>query len=78
MANLLQLSTNTAGDKLFPLGPHSVIICGITGCRKTVFTFDLMEECYREAFQHIVILCPTIKYNEVYQKHSWLWGDPEV
>ena len=24
-----------------------------------------------------VILCPTIKYNEAYQKHSCVWGDPE-
>ena len=49
---------------LLPKYPHSAIICGQTGCGKTVFILDLLEERYTETFTHIVILCPTIRWNK--------------
>jgi len=61
-----------------PLTPHSAIICGQTGCGKTVYTLDLLEGFYRGVFHHIVILCPTIEYNNTYQNRSWVWTDPGV
>ena len=33
------------------------------GCRKTVFILDLLEGPYRGFFQHIVVLCPTVRHN---------------
>lgn len=72
MADSSQHSTN------LPKDPHSAIICGQTGCGKTVFILDLLEGPYRGCFQHIVILCPTVRHNKTYQNCSWVWTDPEV
>ena len=61
-----------------PKSPHSAIICGQTGCRKTVFTLDLLETTYLGVFWHIVILCPSINWNNTYRRRSWVCSDPEV
>ncbi|MCG8045003.1 MAG: hypothetical protein N0E48_04925, partial [Candidatus Thiodiazotropha endolucinida] len=53
---------------LLPRTANSATICGQTGCGKTVFIRDLLEGPYREVFLHIVVLCPTIKYNKTYQR----------
>ena len=50
----------------------------MTGCGKTVFVLDLLEGPYCSLFRHIVLLCPTVRYNEAYQKCPWIWSDPEV
>ena len=63
---------------LLPKYPHSAIICGQTGCGKTVFILDLLEERYIETFAHIVILCPTVRWNKTYHSRSWVWTDPQV
>ena len=64
---------------MLPRSPHSAIIAGQTGCGKTVFVLDLLEKGpYQSLFQHIVILCPTIKHNRSYQRRPWIWSDPEV
>ena len=62
----------------FPETSHSAIICGQTGCGKTVFILDLLEGPYRNFFQNIVILCPTIRYNETYRTRGWIRTDPRV
>ena len=59
------------------MDPHSAIICGQTGCGKTVFVLDLLEGPYRGVFRHIVLLCPTIRHNKTYQNRPWVWSDPE-
>lgn len=61
-----------------PKDPHSAIICGQTGCGKTVFILDLIQGLYSEVFHHIIILCPTILYNDAYQNRPWIWTDPEI
>ena len=61
--------------RLLPRTPHSAVICGQTGCGKTVFVLDLLEGLYRGVFQH---LCPTIRHNATYQGRPWVWSDPEV
>ena len=58
--------------------PHSAIICGQTGCGKTVFILDLLEQQYRGVFEHIVIICPTLEYNKAYRERSWIKSDDEV
>ena len=67
----------TLKSSLFPLEPHSAIIAGQTGCGKTVFILDLLEQQYHHVFQNMVILCPTIPHNQSY-KRSWIWSDPQV
>ena len=57
---------------------HAAIICGQTGCGKTVFILDLLEGSYQGFFRHIVVLCPTIRHNKTYQQRPWIWTDPEV
>ena len=74
-----QLSTRFARSAVsLPSTPHSAIICGQTGCGKTVYVLDLLKGPYRGVFRHIVILCPTIRYNDTYQNRLWIWADPEV
>ena len=63
---------------MLPKDPHSAIICGQTVCGKTVFVLDLLESHYNSVFKHIVILCPTIKYNKAYQEREWIWTDKEI
>ena len=56
----------------YPKYPHSAIICGQTGCGKTEFVLDLLETEYKNIFQHIVILCPTIAWNKAYKSRKWI------
>ena len=63
---------------MLPKDPHSAIICGQTGCGKTVFILSLLEGPYQGVFKHIVILCPTVHFNQTYQQCPWIWSDPEV
>ena len=63
---------------LLPKYLHLAIICGSTGCGKTVFTLDLLESHYKQNFSYIIILCPTVIWNKSYQGHSWIWTDPDV
>ena len=54
--------------------PHSAVICGQTGCGKSVFVLDLLEKEYQGMFENVVILCPTIEWNKAYNNRSWI-GD---
>ena len=63
---------------LWPKDPHSAIITGATGCGKTKFILDLLEEVYLNVFKNIIILCPTIKWNETYKMRSWVWKNDNV
>ena len=38
---------------------------------------NLLENEYREHFDFIVIICPTLEYNEMYKSQSWVWNDPD-
>ena len=76
MADSSQHSINSfAGSEAarqlpLPTDPHSAIICGQTGCGKTVFALDLLEGPYRGVFRHIVVMCPTAPHNKTYQERS--------
>ena len=69
MAALSQCSIELCS---LPTSPHSAIVCGQTGCGKTVFTLDLLEGPYRGVFRHIFILCPTILHNKTYKDCPWI------
>ena len=73
MAGSSQRLTN-----LVPQTAHSATICRQTGCGKTVFILDLLEDPYQGFFQHIVVLYPTVRPNKTYQQRPWIWTDPEV
>ena len=50
------------------------MVCGQTGCGKSVFVSDLLEKAYQGVFKNLVILCPTIEWNKAYKNRSWI-GD---
>ena len=56
----------------FPKYPHSAVVCGQTGCGKSVFALDLLEKEFQGVFENIVILCPTIEWNKTYKNRSWI------
>ena len=39
---------------------------------------SLLENEYRNNFDFIVIICPTLRYNSTYKSRGWVWNDPEV
>jgi GTPase SAR1 family protein len=57
---------------------HCSLICGQTGCGKTIFVLDLLQTVYRNHFEHIVIFCPTLKYNKSYRERKFIWSDDEI
>ena len=49
-----------------PKFPHSAMFVGVTACGKTEFLLRLLETVYKNHFEFIVILCPTILDNKTY------------
>ena len=49
-----------------------------TGVGKTHLALDLIESEYRDHFDFIVIICPTLEHNETYKSRDWVWNDPDV
>ena len=49
-----------------------------TGVGKTHLALSLLETEYRNHFNFIVIICPTLRYNSMYKNRSWVWNDPDV
>ena len=46
------------------------------GVEKTHLALSLLEKEYRNHFDFIVIICPTLRYNSTY-KLGWVWNDPD-
>lgn len=62
---------------MFVPGAHAAIICGATSCGKTEFMLNLLKK-ERSFFKYIIIICPTLKWNETYHAHKWLWNDENI
>ena len=58
--------------------PHTAIFSGPTDCGKTKLVLDLVEKEYKDHFENIIILCPTLRWNETYLERSWVWKDDYV
>ena len=39
---------------------------------------DLLESEYKNHFDFIVIICPTLEHNETYKSRGWVWNNPDV
>ena len=39
---------------------------------------SLLENEYRNHFDFIAIICPTLTHNETYNSRGWVWNDPDV
>ena len=57
---------------------HTALFVAPTGVGKTHLALNLLENEYRNHFDFIVIICPTLVHNETYKSHGWVWTDPEV
>ena len=58
--------------------PHTALFVAPTGVGKTHLALSLLENEYRNHFDFIVIICPTLRYNPTYKNQSWVWIDPDV
>ena len=58
--------------------PHTALLVAPTGVGKTHLTLNLLEKEYRNHFDFIVIICPTLEHNETYKSRGWVWNDPDV
>ena len=54
------------------------ILCSSNRSRKTHLALNLLENEYRNHFDFIVIICPTLAHNETYKARGWVWNDPDV
>ena len=58
--------------------PHSAMFVGVTACGKTEFLLRLFETIYKDHFEFIMILCPTILDNKMYLSRKWIFDDKNV
>ena len=60
------------------LEPHTALFVAPTGSRKNTFSIGFTRKKYKNYFDFIIIICPTIKHNSTYRSRKWVWTDPEV
>ena len=58
--------------------PHTALFVAPTGVGKTQLALNLLETEYRNHFDFIVIIHPTLGHNETYKSRGWVWNDPDV
>ena len=63
---------------MFMKEPHTALFIAPTGVGKTHLALSLLENEYRNHFDVIVIICPTLRYNSAYKSRSWVWNNPDV
>ena len=63
---------------MFVMEPRRAIFSGKTNTGKTKLALDLIETEYKIHFENIVIICPTIMYNDTYLERSWIWTDDDI
>ena len=63
---------------MFMKEPHTALFVAPTGVGKIHLALNLLESEYRNHFDFIAIICPTLAHNETYKSRGWIWNDPEV
>ena len=58
--------------------PHTTIFSGPTRFGKTHLVLDLIQIQFDKHFDRIIILCPTIRWNETYFSRSWVIHDQNI
>ena len=58
--------------------PCTAIFSGQTGCGKTNLVLKLLQNEYKNHFDYIVVLCPTLRWNKTYLECDLLWKDKDV
>ena len=62
----------------FPMFSHTAMFVGATACGKTEYLLRLLETNYKNHFEYIVIVCPTILDNKTYLSKKWIFNDEKV
>ena len=57
---------------------HTAMFVGCISCGKTEFLLRLLETIYKNHFEFIVILYPTISDNKTYLSKKWIFDDKNV
>ena len=57
---------------------HTALFIAPAGVVKTHLALNLLESEYRNHFNYIVVICPTLAHSETYKSRGWVWTDPEV
>ncbi len=55
--------------------PFNMMIIGMTGCGKTYYLLNMLENEYFGHFDYIFLICPTYFWNKTYQE--WIHKDSE-
>ena len=63
---------------MFMKEPHTALFVAPTGVGKTHLALNFLENEYRNHFDLIVIICPTLRYNSTYKSRGWVWNDHDV
>ena len=58
--------------------PHTALFSAPTNSGKTKKVLNLIEQEYRDHFENIIILCPTIRWNETYRTTPWIRSDDGI
>ena len=61
-----------------PEFPHSAMFVGVMACGKSEFLLQLLETEYKNHFEFMVILCPTILDNKTYLSRKWILDNKNV
>ena len=64
--------------KMFMKEPHTALFVAPTGVGKMQIALNLLENEYRNHFDFIIIICPTLAHNSTYKSQGWVWNDPDV
>ena len=57
---------------------HIALFVAPTGIGKTHLALDLLKKEYKDHFNYITIICPTLKHNGTYRSREWFWTDPRI
>ena len=57
---------------------HTAVFCGSTGCGKSCKVVSLLQNEYRQHFDYIIFLCPTLRENKTYLECKPLWEDNDI
>ena len=58
--------------------PHTALFVAPTGVGKMHLALNLLKNEYRNHFNLIVIICPTLAHNKTYKSRGWVWNDPDL
>ena len=58
--------------------PHTALFVIPNGVGKTHLALNLLESEYKNHFDFIVLICPTLVHNQTYKSRGWAWNDPDV